>query len=107
MKLKQQAAECAVEFVKSGMVVGLGHGSTAIFAVRRLAQLLREGQLRKVVGVPCSRQVEEEARRLDIPPTTLDEHPVVDVTIDGADEVDPHLNPSSHPRWAPAGRCRP
>jgi len=92
LKPKQQAAERAVEFVESGMVVGLGHGSTAIFAVRRLAQLLREGQLQNIFGVPCSRQVEEDARRLGIPLTTLDEHPVVDVTIDGADEVDPHLN---------------
>lgn len=91
-KLKQQAAERAVEFVKSSMVVGLGHGSTAIFAVRRIAQLLHEGQLRDILGVPCSRQVEEEARRLGIPLTTLNEHPVIDLTIDGADEVDPHLN---------------
>ena len=91
-QLKQQAAERAVEFVESGMVVGLGHGSTAIFAVRRIAQLLREGQLRDILGVPCSRQVEAEARRLGIPLTTLDEHPVVDLTIDGADEVDPDLN---------------
>ena len=91
-QLKQRAAERAVEFVKSGMVVGLGHGSTAIFAVRRIAQLLHEGQLQDIFGVPCSRQVEEDARRLGIPLTTLDEHPVVDVTIDGADEVDPDLN---------------
>jgi ribose 5-phosphate isomerase A len=91
-RLKQQAAERAVEFVKSGMVVGLGHGSTAIFAVRRIAQLLHKGQLQDILGVPCSLQVEEEAQRLGIPLTTLDEHPVVDLTIDGADEVDPHLN---------------
>ncbi len=92
MKLKQQAAEHAVEFVESGMVVGLGHGSTAIFAVRRIAQLLHEGQLQDILGVPCSLRVEEEARRLGIPLTTLDEHPVVDLTIDGADEVDHSLN---------------
>jgi ribose 5-phosphate isomerase A len=91
-QLKQQAAERAVEFVESGMVVGLGHGSTAIFAVRRIAQLLREGQLQDILGVPCSRQVEENAQRLGISLTTLDEHPVVDLTIDGADEVDPGLN---------------
>jgi ribose 5-phosphate isomerase A len=74
------------------MVVGLGHGSTAIFAVRRIAQLLNEGQLQDLLGVPCSLQVKEEAQRLGIPLTTLDEHPVVDLTIDGADEVDPRLN---------------
>ena len=91
-QLKQQAARYAVGFVKSGMVVGLGHGSTAILAVRRIAQLLHEGQLQDILGAPCSLQVGAEARRLGIPLTTLDEHPVVDLTIDGADEVDPDLN---------------
>ena len=91
-QLKKQAAERAVEFVESGMVVGLGHGSTAIFAVRRIAQLLRDGRLENILGVPCSLQVEAEAQQLGIPLTTLDEHPVVDLTIDGADEVDPDLN---------------
>jgi len=74
------------------MVVGLGHGSTAILAVRRIAQLLHDGQLVDILGVPCSLEVEEEARRLGIPLTTLKEHPVVDLTIDGADEVDPKLD---------------
>lgn len=90
--LKRQAAERAVEFVAPGMVVGLGHGSTALWAVRRIAALLGEGRLTDILGVPCSRQVEEEARVLGIPLTTLDEHPVVDLTIDGADEVDPQLD---------------
>jgi ribose 5-phosphate isomerase A len=74
------------------MVVGLGHGSTAIFAARCIARLLHEGQLRDVLGVPCSSRVEQDARRLGIPLTTLDNHPVVDLTIDGADEVDPNLD---------------
>ncbi len=91
-QFKQQAGRYAVDFVESGMVVGLGHGSTAIFAVRRIAELLHEGKLQAILGVPCSRQVEEDARQLGIPLTTLDEHPVVDLTIDGADEVDPDLN---------------
>jgi ribose 5-phosphate isomerase A len=91
-QFKQQAAERAVDFVESGIVVGLGHGSTAIFAVRRIARLLRDGQLRDILGVPCSRQVEQDAAQLGIPLTTLDEHPVVDLTIDGADEVDPNLD---------------
>jgi len=91
-KLKQQAGWYAVAFVQSGMVLGLGHGSTAIFAVRCIAQLLREERLTDILGVPCSRQVEAEARRLGIPLTTLDDHPVIDLTIDGADEVDPDLN---------------
>ena len=91
-QLKQKAGWYAVGFVESGMVLGLGHGSTAVFAVRCIAQLLREGRLRDVLGVPCSRQVEAEAQELGIPLTTLDQHPTVDLTIDGADEVDPNLN---------------
>ncbi len=91
-QLKKQAAWRAVEFVESGMVVGLGHGSTAILAVRRIAELLQAGQLHDILGVGCSRQVREEAQRLGIPLTTLEEHPVVDLTIDGADEVDPNLD---------------
>jgi len=91
-ELKKQAAERAVEFVKSGMVVGLGHGSTAIFAVQYIAQLLQSDRLRNILGVACSLQVEDEARQLGIPLTTLEEHPIIDVTIDGADEVDPNLD---------------
>jgi ribose 5-phosphate isomerase A len=91
-QLKQQAAEHAVEFVESGMIVGLGHGSTAIFAVRRIAQLLDAGRLHDILGVPCSLQVETDARELGIPLTTLNEHTRIDLTVDGADEVDPALN---------------
>jgi ribose 5-phosphate isomerase A len=91
-ELKRQAGYRAVDFVRSGMTVGLGHGSTAIHAIRRIAQMLREGQLHDILGVPCSRRVEQDARELGIPLTTLDEHPVIDLTIDGADEVDPDLN---------------
>jgi ribose 5-phosphate isomerase A len=88
---KQQAADRAVQYVQSGMVVGLGAGSTALLATRRIGQLLREGRLRDVVGVPCSSAVEAEARSLGIP-ITLDPPGEVDLTIDGADEVDPGLN---------------
>lgn len=91
-RLKQRAAEAAVEFVESGMVVGLGHGSTASFAVVRIAQLLSDGRLANILGVACSGGVEQQARQLGIPLTTLDRHPVVDLTIDGADEVDPQLD---------------
>lgn len=89
---KQQAAERAVELVQSGMVVGLGTGSTAIFAVWRIGQLLREGQLRDIIGFPTSAAIEAEARRLGIPLLPLDELGLIDVTIDGADEVDPQFN---------------
>ena len=92
LSYKQQAAEEAVTFIESGMVVGLGHGSTAIFAMRRIAEFLKSGQLKAILGVPCSNLVEQEARQLGIPLTTLEEHPIIDVTIDGADEVDPQLD---------------
>jgi ribose 5-phosphate isomerase A len=72
------------------MVVGLGTGSTAIFAVRRIGALLREGRLRDVAGVPTSSAVGAEARRLGIP-LELDGARAIDLTIDGADEVDPDL----------------
>jgi len=91
-ELKRRAAWHAVEFVRSGMVVGLGAGSTAAFALRRLAELLGEGQLEDILGVPCSLQVEREARSMGVPITTLAVHPVLDVTIDGADEVNPDLD---------------
>jgi ribose 5-phosphate isomerase A len=92
VQFKQQAAERAVDFVRSGMVVGLGAGSTAVFAVRRIGALLRTGELRDVVGVPCSRQVAAEAERVGIAVVSLESHPALDLTIDGADEVDPELN---------------
>lgn len=91
-ELKRQAAERAVEYIQSGMVVGLGTGSTAVFAVRRIGALLAAGQLQRVVGIPTAEVTAREAERLGIPLGTLDDHPTVDVTIDGADEIDPHLN---------------
>jgi ribose 5-phosphate isomerase A len=89
--LKQAAAERAVEFVQSGMVVGLGTGSTAIFATRRIGALLRDGTLRDVSGFPTSRATADEARALGIPLLDDDLPKSIDVTIDGADEVDPQL----------------
>ena len=86
------AAEKAVELVRSGMVVGLGTGSAASFAVRKLADNLRTGIVRDIVGVPTSGATEALARELAIPLSTLDERPEIDLTIDGADEVDPDLN---------------
>lgn len=90
-RFKRQAAERAVESIQPGMVVGLGSGSTAAFVVQRLAALREEGQLLDVRGVPTSRATEALARSLGVPLTTLEECPGVDLTIDGADEVDPQL----------------
>jgi ribose 5-phosphate isomerase A len=91
-QLKQAAAQAAVAQIASGMVVGLGHGSTTHFALVRLAELLAAGQLTEVLGVPCSQEVAKEAAVLGIPLTSLAEHPLIDLTIDGADEVDLGLN---------------
>jgi ribose 5-phosphate isomerase A len=89
---KQAAAERAVALVQSGMVVGLGGGSTAAYAIRLLGDLLRDGRLRGIFGIPCSRTVEALAREAGVPLATLATHPTIDLTIDGADEVDPDLN---------------
>ncbi|KAK3200620.1 hypothetical protein Dsin_024035 [Dipteronia sinensis] len=90
--LKKLAADKAVVYVKSGMVLGLGTGSTAAFVVDKLGHLLKTGQLTNIIGIPTSKRTEEQAKSLNIPLTTLDEHPVLDLAIDGADEVDPDLN---------------
>jgi ribose 5-phosphate isomerase A len=88
---KRQAAERAVELIEPGMVVGLGSGSTSAFVVHRLAALRELGRLTDVMGVPTSLETETLARSLGVPLTTLEEHPVLNLTIDGADEVDPEL----------------
>jgi ribose 5-phosphate isomerase A len=91
-RYKQQAAERAVEFVQSGMVVGLGTGSTASFATRHIARLLHDGQLKNIFGFATSKAVWKEAQRLGIPMMSEEMPNAVDLTIDGADEVDPDLN---------------
>ena len=90
--LKRHAAERAVEFVESGMIVGLGHGTTAIWATRKIAELIKTNDLTNILAIPCSSQIEAEARQLGIPLTTLEEHPSIDLTIDGADEVAPNFD---------------
>jgi len=90
--LKRQAAEHAVRYVKSGMAVGLGTGSTAIFAVRYIGELLRTGALKDIVAFATSSVTAQEAVRLKIPMLPDDLPRSLDVTIDGADEVDPQLN---------------
>jgi ribose 5-phosphate isomerase A len=90
--LKQEAAEHAVRYIKSGMTVGLGTGSTAIFAIRHIGALLQSGQLKDVVGFATSRASWDAAVALRIPMLPDDLPKNIDVTIDGADEVDPELN---------------
>jgi ribose 5-phosphate isomerase A len=92
MNPKQRAAEAALKFVRSGMVVGLGTGSTADQFLLALAAALKAGTLRDIRGVPTSRQSERRALELGIPLATLAQCPRPDVTIDGADEVAPNLD---------------
>ena len=87
---KKIAAEKATENVKSGMVVGLGTGSTVYYALLKLGDRVREGL--DIVGIPTSAGTEKIAIAQQIPLTTLASHPTIDLTIDGADEVDAHLN---------------
>jgi len=91
-RLKQLAGEQAASLVESGMVVGLGTGSTAIFATRHIAERLRRGELRDIVAIATSRATDAAARELGIPLLTDDIPRAVDITIDGADEVDPALD---------------
>lgn len=79
-------------YVSDGMTVGLGTGSTADFFLQALASAVRNGKLSDIRGVPTSKMSERRARELDIPLTSLAEVPVLDVTVDGADEIDPQLN---------------
>lgn len=91
-ELKKQAAEKAVELIESGMVVGLGTGSTAVFAVRALGRLLAAGSLDNIVAIPTSEATAKLARACGIPLTTLQAQPAIDLTIDGADEITPQLD---------------
>ena len=91
-ELKQKTACQAVEFIESGMIVGLGTGSTTAFAVIRIGERLKSGDLKNIVGIPTSIRTEKLAGDLNIPLCSLDDQPDIDVTIDGADEVDPDLN---------------
>ncbi|KAK9096042.1 hypothetical protein Sjap_021539 [Stephania japonica] len=90
--LKKLSAFKAVEYVESGMVLGLGTGSTAAFVVARIGELLNSGQLKDIVGIPTSKRTQEQAASLGIPLSILDDYPRLDLAIDGADEVDPDLN---------------
>ena len=100
-ELKKNAAEKAVEEIADGMIIGLGTGSTFQFALEKIAQRIKDGELKNIVGVCSSERTRLESLRLGIPITTLNElyqnskndsQLLIDVTIDGADEVDEHLN---------------
>jgi ribose 5-phosphate isomerase A len=86
---KEAAARASLQYVKDGQVVGLGTGSTAAYFIKLLGEKVKSGL--RVKGIPTSVRSRDLAQSLDIPLTTLDECQEIDVTVDGADEVDPQL----------------
>lgn len=92
MNLKQRVAEYVVQHVTSGMKLGLGTGSTVQFVLAALAERLQRREIHDIVGVPTSEATAQQSQALGIPLTTLEACPHLDVTIDGADEVSPHLD---------------
>jgi ribose 5-phosphate isomerase A len=88
--LKKLAAEKAIEQIEDGMIIGLGTGSTIEYSLKKLGELVKDGL--NIKGIPTSIRTQRIAKDLQIPLTTLDENPVIDLTIDGADEVDSNLN---------------
>jgi ribose 5-phosphate isomerase A len=92
VNLKEQAARQALAYVRDGMILGLGTGSTAAIFVDLLGQKMQAGEIRNVVGVATSESTAQRARLWGVPLATLDEQPSLDLAVDGADEVDPDLN---------------
>ena len=90
--LKEKAAQDALDFIESGMVVGLGTGSTTHFAIELIGDRIKDGSLENIVGIPSSLETEKLANSLGIPLTSFEQHPEIDITIDGADEVDSQLD---------------
>lgn len=88
--MKKMAGEKALEYVEDGMVLGLGTGSTVEYTLKKLGEMVKDGL--KIKGIPTSMHTRKIAKECSIPLTTLEENPEVDLTIDGADEVDSELN---------------
>ena len=89
---KKRAASKAVDQIESGMVLGIGSGTTTAEAIKIIGQKLQDGQLSDIKGVPTSYHSIQEAVKAKIPLTTLDEYPQLDLGIDGADQIDPNLD---------------
>jgi ribose 5-phosphate isomerase A len=92
VSLKRAAAERAADYIGNGMAVGLGTGSTARYVAEEISARLRNGRLRDIACAPTSERTRALAETLGIQLTTLENNPVLDIAIDGADEVDPHLD---------------
>jgi ribose 5-phosphate isomerase A len=89
-ELKKRAADEAVKSIVNGMVIGLGTGSTTQYAIRRIGELVKQGL--KITGIPTSKQSERLATEIGISLGDLNEYTTIDITIDGADEVDKNLH---------------
>jgi ribose 5-phosphate isomerase A len=96
---KRRAAVEAVKHVADGFIVGLGSGSTAAYAIEELGKKIKNENLH-VLGVPTSYQALTLAVKNGIPMTTLDEHPILDLTIDGADQIDERTKPDQGYGWS-------
>jgi ribose 5-phosphate isomerase A len=92
IEAKKRAAAKAVEHIESGMILGIGSGTTTAEAIKIIGERIKEGEIKNIKGVPTSYQSIQEAVRARIPLTTLDEYPSLDLGIDGADQIDPYLN---------------
>lgn len=89
---KRRAAGAAAAHIESGNVIGLGTGSTALHFIRAVGSLLISGSISDILAVPTSRRTEAEARGAGIPLTSLDEHPEIDLAVDGADQLNEALD---------------
>jgi ribose 5-phosphate isomerase A len=89
---KRRVAGAAASHVESGSVIGLGTGSTALHFIRAVGSLIRSGEISDILAVPTSRRTEVEAKAAGIPLTSLDEHPEIDLAVDGADQLNEALD---------------
>lgn len=92
MDLRQAAAACAIEYVRDGMVLGIGTGRTTRCFIDLLGKKVQKKEIGNILAVPTSEASAARLRELGVPLTSLVEHPVLDLAVDGADEVDPDLN---------------
>jgi ribose 5-phosphate isomerase A len=92
MDMKERAAVAAMAHIKSGMIVGLGTGSTSKFFHIELGKAVRSGQLKDIIGVPTSIWAAEFAAEQGVTVASLAKYPNPDVAVDGADEIDPQMN---------------
>jgi ribose 5-phosphate isomerase A len=89
-EMKRRAGEKAVEYIKDGMIVGLGTGTTVKYTILKLGEMVKEGL--DIIGIPTSKATEELAKNVGIKLGNINEYQQIDLTIDGADEVDKNLN---------------